>query len=226
MRGFVSIQHGNNNFISFVSLTCPLFFFSFFVFTDIDTKGKSDVQYGPTYITLMEKPVETVLDKNGDSERIAERRIRDTEKRRPKPVSQEITQPGGSFLHRVRDDAQVDVCVRASMAGAERPMRFHIRVEDLGDEVPHDETMEKDSLGADHHWSFLETQMDRMEHEMHAIISEADYFKERDAIYHQQTDDMHKATTFWPILHIFILLVTGFTQANHIVQFFKSRRII
>ena len=57
-------------------------------------------------------------------------------------------------------------------------------------------------------------------------LSEADFAKERDSVYHTKTDAMNKATTFWPIMHVCILLATGFTQANHIVQFFKKRRII
>lgn len=187
-----------------------------------------DIRFGLTYITLLEKPVDTLLDKLGgaDAARIVDRRIQQMErnKHKPQPVSQELKDTKGSFVHRIHEDATADVCIRASTASASNPMRFHLRIEEVGDFDP--DELEKNALGADHHWSFLETQMDRIEHEMHGIIAEADFFKERDAVYHQQTDDMHKATTFWPILHIGILLITGFTQANHIVRFFQSRRII
>jgi hypothetical protein len=186
----------------------------------------ADIRFGLTYITLLEKPVDTLQDKLGDFERIAERRIQQLErnKQRLQPVSQEIKDTKGSFVHRIHQDATADVCIRASTASGSNPMRFHVRVEEVGDSDP--DELEKNGFGADQHWSFLETQMNRIEHEMQVIIAEADFFKERDAIYHQETDDMHKATTFWPILHIGILLITGFTQANHIVRFFQSRRII
>lgn len=128
-------------------------------------------------------------------------------------------------MQRIFEDSAVDVCVRASAAGQKNPMMFHLRLEGLGDELTEMEKEDKAS-GAEHHWTFLETQIERIEHEVYAIIAEADFFKERDAIYHQQTDDLHKATLFWPILHIGILLLTGFTQANHIVRFFKQRHII
>jgi hypothetical protein len=72
----------------------------------------------------------------------------------------------------------------------------------------------------------MEEQFVRIESQMHAVLREADFAKERDSIYHTKTDAMHKATVFWPIVHVGILLLTGFTQANHIVQFFKKRRII
>ena len=56
-------------------------------------------------------------------------------------------------------------------------------------------------LGAEHHWSFLEQQLDKIEHEMHTILRETDFYRERDAFYHQQTDELNKATIFWPMLH-------------------------
>ena len=104
-------------------------------------------------------------------------------------------------------------------------MRFAIMVHEIEDddekegEVPPTEHV-------DRHLSFMEEQFVRIESQMHAVLREADFAKERDSIYHTKTDAMHKATIFWPIVHVGILLLTGFTQANHIVQFFKKRRII
>jgi hypothetical protein len=180
---------------------------------------------------LLERPIEVPTVENT----VAQRRAKLVEQRRQKatkPISQEIKQRSGNFVSKIHDDSNVDVCVRASMAGSDNPMRFHIRVEEVdddggdGEEGGDEEAAENKPLGVEHHWTFLETQMDRIDRELHTIIAEADFFKERDAIYHQQTDDLHKATLFWPILHVGILLVTGFTQANHIVRFFQTRRII
>lgn len=206
---------------------------------DIDLEKESK-KYAPSYITLLEKPIETLeeqrLERATDAESLAQRKAllsNLAKKYKPKVVSQELTEVSGSFLHKIHtEDAVVDVCIRAPKATLENPMFFHIRVEELEEEVLDEFEKEKaaangvPSLGAEHHWSFMETQLDRIEHEMHNIIKEADFFKERDALYHQQTDDLHKATLFWPILHCCILAVTGFTQANHIIIFFKKRRII
>jgi emp24/gp25L/p24 family/GOLD len=183
-----------------------------FSLQDLHT-GKNAKGDAPTYVTLLERPAEAAGDK--------------TERRpsKPKPVSQQITETSGSFVQRIYEDSAVDVCIRASGAGQQNPMRFHLRLEELGDDLTEMERKDKAS-GVEHRWSFMEMQMDRIEHEMHTIIREADFFKERDAAYHQHTDDLHKATLFWPILHVGILLLTGFTQANHIVRFFKTRRII
>jgi len=206
---------------------------------DIDTDSNSG-KYAPSYITLIEKPIETLqeqrLEQATDAKSMKQRRtqLNDLTKRlHPKPVSQEIKEFAGSFLHRIHaEDAVVKVCIRASKATQQNPMLFHIRVEELDEDVLDEFEQQKADqngvplLGAEHHWSFMETQLDRIEHEMHTIIKEADFSRERDALYHQQTDDLHKATLFWPILHCCILVLTGITQANHIISFFKQRRII
>jgi hypothetical protein len=205
---------------------------------DIDL-NRSSKQYSPTYITLLEKPIETLEEQRFehaiDAESLGRRKAKllDHAKHKPKPVSQEITEYAGSFVHRIHvEDAIVDICIRASKASPNHPMLFHLGVEEMDEDILDEFQKEKYEqlrpplLGVEHHWSFMETQLDRIEHEMHIIIKEADFFRERDALYHQQTDDLHKATLFWPILHCCILLITGFTQANHIISFFKSRRII
>ena len=173
----------------------------------------------------MERPVETIEEQRLEHD--------DPDKRHPKVLTEEIKDVYGSFLHNIHSELSVvEVCIRASKATEENPMLFHLRVEEIDEEVLdafEQEKAEKNRaplLAAEHHWSDIELQMDRMERKLHNVISEADFFRERDALYHKQTDDLHKATLFWPILHCCILLVTGFTQANHIISFFKSKRII
>lgn len=205
---------------------------------DIDLQ-KDSRQYKPTYVTVVENPIETLEEKrhehDTDTQSLGElkARLNGKRKHKPKVVSQELTDVYGSFIHKTHsEDAVVEVCIRASKATEKTPMLFHLRVEELEEDVLDEFEKEKAGqegvplLGAEHHWSFMETQLDRIEHEMHNIIKEADFFRERDALYHQQTDDLHKATLFWPILHCCILALTGFTQANHIISFFKSKRII
>lgn len=204
---------------------------------DIDTNTDATA-YAPTYITLSEKGIETLEEQrmaehdnananaNAHEHANADTPASHARKTGTKPVSQELTARSGSFLHTIRDrDAVVDACIRASGATPRAPMLFHVRVEELEEDVP-PETEARVGVNAEHHWSFLETQLDRIEHEMHTVLREADFFRERDALYHQQTDDLHKATLFWPMLHCCILVLTGVTQANHIVSFFKQRRIV
>jgi len=177
--------------------------------------------------------------------RIKKKNLQRKDSKEPRPISHLLKDHVSSLSVRIQNDAVVDICIRATGASLTNPMMFSLRVEQLGDELTEKEQQQdeldegsvtkprskidqnfQNNNNQEHHWTFLETQMDKIEHEMHTLIREADFFKDRDSIYHQQTDALHQATTFWPILHIIILLVTGFTQANHIVRFFKAHRII
>ena len=184
---------------------------------------KKDDKYGPTYITITEKPAKKLSDIE-ETHDARKRRVKP--KKLFQPSNKELDALSGKILHKVVEDGEVSICIRASTAGTKNPMRFALRVEEADDEEE-DETQPGDpGLGVDHHLSFMETEMTRIERSMHHILSEANYAKERDSIFHKQSNDMHSASLFWPIMHVGIVLVTGFTQASHIVRFFKSRRII
>jgi hypothetical protein len=100
-------------------------------------------------------------------------------------------------------------------------MRFGIHVEEAGTE-----SVDGSQIDIKGHLSSLEIQMLHYHEKMRFVMKEFQAMKGKDAFYHKKTDEMYDATTFWPMLHVAILLLTGFTQANHIVQFFKSKRII
>jgi hypothetical protein len=195
--------------------------------TDI-TIDKNDPNYGPTYITIMEKATMSAVDFVEKDKGRLQRHERD-QHRGHQPTSKELLEVIGVIHHRVAEDSEINICIRASLAGSKNPMRFGLRIEELGDD---DAQFYKKNgpqppmLGVDAHLTEVEVQMARIESNMHAMLSEADLSKERDSLYHEKTDAMHKATMFWPILHVGILLITGFTQANHIVSFFKTKRLI
>ena len=187
----------------------------------IDLRFSGEAKSGPTYITIAELPSWSALD-------VIEEQEGKQQQRRPvasAPLSHEIQQHKGKVDYHVRNDAEMKICIRASSAGSQNPMRFAMMVHEVEDD---DETEGEHppTEHVDRHLSFMEEQFVRIESQMHAVLREADFAKERDSIYHTKTDAMHKATIFWPIVHVGILLLTGFTQANHIVQFFKKRRII
>lgn len=180
---------------------------------------------GPTYITITEKPTLSALDVIEEQEGNPHKRHRPTPAVPAPPLSHQVQAPKGYVDYNVRNDAELNICIRASTAGSKNPMRFAILVDEL-EEVEVAEGDQPPTDTVDRHLSFMEEQFVRIESQMHAVLREADFAKERDSIYHTKTDAMHKATVFWPIVHVGILLLTGFTQANHIVQFFKKRRII
>lgn len=86
--------------------------------------------------------------------------------------------------------------------------------------------MMKDQKVAFQHMTYLEKAIYNMVRETDLLINNADASKEQEAIFFQQGMDMHMAAKWWPILHLLVLFVTGYTQANHIVSFFKTRHII
>ena len=76
------------------------------------------------------------------------------------------------------------------------------------------------------HLNYLDRVMANLVKEANLLLSTADQIKDEEAGFHQKSIDMNSASKWWPMLHIMVLLATGFTQANHIVTFFKSRHII
>ena len=100
-----------------------------------------------------------------------------------------------------------------------------MRIQSDSDEESLEE--EKKELGDfSKHLSHMEMEVARIEKAMHAALKNADFLKEQDAVFHKQAQDMDSATMFWPIVRVCVLIMTGFTQARHIVEFFKQRRII
>jgi hypothetical protein len=57
------------------------------------------------------------------------------------------------------------------------------------------------------------------------ILRQADFAKELEEEFHEQSIAMNKASQWWPIVQLCVLLVTGFTQANDMVQFFRKHHI-
>lgn len=181
-----------------------------------------------TYLSINEKPTQSALEAIDEENGERKKPPYGSTGRVPPPVAHEMKHKEGSYVHTVRQDSEVTICIRAPAAATKNPMRFAFRLEEMGDDEAPESKLPPAAAAetVDNHLSFMEQQLDRIESQMHAVLREADLARERDSIYHTKTDAMHKATTFWPIVHVGILLVTGFTQANHIVQFFKKRRII
>ena len=64
-----------------------------------------------------------------------------------------------------------------------------------------------------------------MERNLKMIENNAEYAKEQEIDFHMTSVKMNKATKYWPMIHITVLFIAGFTQANHIVSFFRERYI-
>jgi len=79
---------------------------------------------------------------------------------------------------------------------------------------------------AKHHLNDMDRAINQMIRESNLLLTNADAVKNVEAKFHQKSVDINAASKWWPILHLVVLLVTGFTQANHVINFFKMRYVI
>jgi len=149
-----------------------------------------------------------------------------------------------------KDAGTVEVCVQCILASNSKPVRFHLRADmdssyesddyfyDDDDDFYLDDdngprqkkAKPKDPDHLEH--KELTTKMSRLERDLQtlqnrvkACLNNADYNKDQEAIFHEQSVSMKRASKYWPMIQLAVLLVTGFTQANHIVRYLKSHRI-
>lgn len=85
---------------------------------------------------------------------------------------------------------------------------------------------EKGQVAAKKHLSEMEKIMMGMIRDTNLLLRNADSIKEDESSFHQRSLEMNSASRWWPMMHVVVLLVTGFTQANHVIKFFKSMHII
>lgn len=172
--------------------------------------------YSPTHVTIDVEPFHRVTDTKLHEAPIRHR-LRTT-----KELLEDTT---GSVIHQFEVDGKGRICVASVRASPQSPRLFKFRIQSDSDEEPLKE--EKSDMGDfSNHLTHLEMEIGRIEKAMHGVLKTADYLKEQDAVFHKQAQDMDSATMFWPIVQLCVLIMTGFTQARHIVEFFKQRRII
>jgi emp24/gp25L/p24 family/GOLD len=178
-------------------------------FTDITLDSQSP-DYSPVYLTINLVPSGRVYDTDLHNAPV---------RQHLKPTSVLIEKVEGSVTHKLEMDGTVNLCWRAGMATKEKPLRFAF--------IMHWTEAEPSApVQVDYHLSQMEVELKRVQNGMRSILRQADYSKEQESLFHKNTLRMHAAATFWPVVQVCVLIITGFTQASHIVRFFKSRRII
>ena len=177
---------------------------------------RTDQKYAPTYVTIDVKPANRVYDTDLHMAPVREKL---------NPLSKLIDARKGQFFHKYEVSGTANICIRASSASSKKPIAFALRVE-TSEEIPEINDATKQEANVDQHLTHMERELKRIQSAMEHVLREADLNKKQDAVFHEQTLAMNAATTFWPIVQVCVLLMTGFTQASHIVRFFKSRRII
>ena len=173
-------------------------------------------EYSGTHITIDVEPFHRVTDTKLHPSPI---------RHRLQPTKQLIEEAEGTVVHQFEVDGKGRICFTSGRATPTTPKLVKFRIQSDSDEEPIKE--EKADMGDfSKHLTHMEMEIGRIEKAMHGVLKTADYLKEQDAVFHKHAQDMDSATMFWPIVQLCVLIMTGFTQARHIVEFFKQRRII
>lgn len=152
-------------------------------------------------------------------------------------VVKDLEAKKGSFDFVTKVDGQVSICVQSLTASAVSPTPFSLRVtespageEEVGEPKaaetkPGEQLDSQSQRNAKEHFSQMEKTLSGLISKTDMILRQADYAKELEVEFHEQSIAMNKASQWWPIVQLCVLLVTGFTQANHMVQFFRKHHI-
>ena len=150
-------------------------------------------------------------------------------------VREELTQRQGTIEFLTgEEDGTVDICVQSIVANRNSPTRIAIKVTmaSAAKESSQDETPSKDAAGnkishdaAKQEMSRLERDLQTLSNRVRAILNNADFNKDQEVAFHDQSVAMHSAAMYWPIIQLIVIILTGFTQANHIVRYMKTHHI-
>lgn len=153
-------------------------------------------------------------------------------------IREELEQKTGSILFDTGDsDGTVEVCIQSVLASIKNPTRVSIQVKmassdkgqyNINDDASNGEDGAPDKLEHGEvraKMGRLERDLQTLNNRVKACLNNADFNKDQEAAFHQQSVNMNRATTYWPIIQLLILLVTGFTQANHIITYLRTHHI-
>lgn len=165
-------------------------------------------------------------------------RHHDNKKKRPTDdkVVKDLDQKKGNIEFTTVSDGKVSICVQSLTASAISPTPISLRVtespegeESVGSGAEKNVGTEKldsqSQRNAKEHLNVMEKTLSSLISKTDMILRQADYAKELEVEFHEQSIAMNKASQWWPIVQLCVLLVTGFTQANHMVQFFRKHHI-
>lgn len=152
-------------------------------------------------------------------------------------VTKDLEAKTGSVEYVTKYDGAVNICVQSLTASSISPTPISLRVsespsgeESVGEAPPEkkasgEELDSESQRNAKEHFSQMEKTLSGLISKTDMILRQADYAKELEVEFHEQSIAMNRASQWWPIVQLCVLLVTGFTQANHMVQFFRKHHI-
>lgn len=150
---------------------------------------------------------------------------------------EELKTTAGKISYKGTGEGKLNICVRIDEIPGKKyikPALISFRVTESGDldiddpgaVLAEQPEQIKAQSAAKKHMSEMERILNKMIREVNLLLKNADLIKNDEAGFHKQSEEMNAACRWWPMLHVVVLLVMGFTQANHVIKFFKGRHII
>ena len=145
-------------------------------------------------------------------------------------MREDCKKEGSLLFQTAEEDGIVNVCIHSIGASVDKPMRIYVNVvvdEDLATDSyePDKESMMKQAGEVKETMSRLERDFQSLTNRVRTISNSADYNKEQEVEFHEHSVAMNRAASYWPIIRLVFLIVTGLAQVNHIIGFMKAHRI-
>ena len=73
--------------------------------------------------------------------------------------------------------------------------------------------------------SRISAELMRLHRRARALADDAQYSKQNEENFRNMSMQLHRAVHYWPMIRILVLLIGGYLQVTHVVNFMKSRHI-
>lgn len=132
-------------------------------------------------------------------------------------------------------DGHVEICIQSLSATAASPSRvaLNITVQASADEnAMVDQPENEPPMVLDptemyqQHTSHITGEMTRLHNRIREIVSNAEYSRDVEVGFHQQSVSLNKAVRYWPAFRVLILIVAGYMQVSYVLGYLKSRHYI
>jgi hypothetical protein len=179
-------------------------------------------------IMVMSRPA-AVLGKQGHN--VLVNKHRGTQK-----IQHQIQDTEGELVFETgKIDGHVEICVQSLLATKERPSRVALNITTMAaadENAVVDQPMNEPPLVVDPtamyqlHTSHITGEMTRLHNRIREILSNAEYSRDVEVGFHQQSVSLNKAVRYWPAFRILILIVAGYMQVSYVLAYLKSRHYI
>jgi len=73
--------------------------------------------------------------------------------------------------------------------------------------------------------SRISSELMRMHRRAKSIAGDAQFSKEREESFFHKSVSLNRAVRYWPMFRLLVLMVGGYLQVSHVVQYMKRRHI-